>query len=112
MATKSELEEAGKKATKTKVKKVKITPVPAPESKPVKLTFSVKVEFETLAQWRAYSAMEGYGDLGNMTGKAIQEYMKNHPIPNDQKARYESRYSMELESIKFSKEYQKLTGKE
>lgn len=108
--SKEKLAEAAKRVNEKKVKAPKILNT-SPEGKTIKVTFSTKIDFNILAQWRAFSALEGYGDLGNMTAEAVKEYMENHPVSKEQKARYDSRYNTELENIKFSKEYVKQTDK-
>lgn len=62
----------------------------AGEPKRETATFSVKIETTTLKKWRLYASMNGYGDKGKLTEKAIDEYMNRHKLSPEQQAKLDA----------------------
>lgn len=58
------------------------------EQKRESATFSVKIDKDVLKQWRVYASMDGYGDKGKLTEKALVEYMNRHKLSPEQQAKY------------------------
>lgn len=58
--------------------------------------FSCRVDSDTVTKWKAYANAGGYGKIGELTGDAMQEYIKNHRLSREQKQKYND----ELESRK------------
>jgi len=101
MATKKSLEAAAAtsgmfteaKETKTATKATK-EPVNKVESKAETVPYSCRMDTDTIARWKAYVKVEGYGNMGEMTKQAITEYMKAHPLTKDKKAKYQALYEV------------------
>ncbi len=100
MATKKSLEAAAATSglfdeTKgTRKPKRKPGPAAIPETKKEKATFSVKIDSTVLKKWRFYSSMNGYGDKGNMTEAALNEYMNRHKLSPEQQKKLETLMSL------------------
>lgn len=84
---------------KTEPKQMKVEVVqagqePKKESKGETVPFSCRMDTDTIARWKAFVKVEGYGNMGEMTKQAITEYMKAHPLTKDKKAKYQALYEV------------------
>lgn len=90
MATKKSLEAAAAtnnlfSEAKPEQQKKAVKTTPAEKNvKKEKAVFSVKIDADVVKKWRYYSSMDGYGDKGNLTEKALVEFMNRHKLPPEQ----------------------------
>lgn len=82
-------EEAPKRNTKEQAKpkpkkETRQQAKPDPEQKREAATFSVKIDKEVLKRWRYYGEANGYGNKGELTERALTEYMNRHKLTPEQ----------------------------
>ena len=71
-----------KKEPRQQAKRQQATP--DPEQKREAATFSVKIDKEVLKRWRYYGEANGYGNKGELTERALTEYMNRHKLTPEQ----------------------------
>lgn len=84
-ATETEQAKKPKKGTRQQAKE-------QATSKPEMVVFSCRLDKDTAARWKAYASVDGYGDKSKLTDAALKEYMENHPLSKEQKAKYNALY--------------------
>lgn len=79
---------------KPKTPKPQTEPETTPDPKRETVTFSVKIDSDTLKKWRIYTSLDGYGDKGKMTEAALNEYMKRHKLTPEKQAKFDTLYEL------------------
>lgn len=57
---------------------------PQKKQKTEKELFACRIDGKTVEEWRVFSALKGEA-LGDITGKALAEYIKRHPLTEEEK---------------------------
>lgn len=94
MASKKALAAAAEGATKQNKSKEQTQAVLTAGKKRDKVTFSVRIDEDVLKRWRIYTSLDGYGDKGEMTEKAIVEYMAKHKLAPDKQTKFDTLYGL------------------
>ena len=79
---------------RTRKPKAAAAPETTPDPKRETVTFSVKIDSDTLKKWRIYTSMNGYGDKGKLTETALNEYMNRHKLTPEQQAKFDTLYEL------------------
>ena len=55
---------------------------------------------DTIARWKSYAQVRGYGNIGSLTAQVLDEYMQHHPIPAEQQEEFQKLFEINKIQIK------------